>query len=220
MTRKLFWIDPYLCQCDTTVSAVRGPIVTLAETVFYAFSGGQESDTGTIGGHPVLQARKVGADIEYELAPEHGLSAGDAVRVEIDGERRRRLMRLHFAAELVLELTTRARPGIEKIGAHIAADKARVDFASPENLSPLLPTLAAQAQAIIDSDCPIHKGFSDEATQRRYWEVTGFTRVPCGGTHLRRTGEVGILRLKRKNIGQGKERIEVFVQSPMPSRQD
>lgn len=220
MTRKLFWTDPYLCQCDTTVVAVHGPVVMLAETVFYAFSGGQESDAGTIGGHPVLAARKVGAGIEYELAPDHALRAGEAVRVEIDGERRRRLMRLHFAAELVLELTYRARPGIEKIGAHIAADKARVDFASAENLSPLLPTLTAQAQALIAGDHPIITDFSDEAAQRRYWEVAGFARVACGGTHLRRTGEVGILGLKRKNIGKGKERIEVFAQDCLPSRQD
>jgi alanyl-tRNA synthetase len=220
MTRKLFWTDPYLCWCETTVAAVRGSVVMLAETVFYAFSGGQESDAGTIGGHPVLEARKLGADIEYQLTSDHALRAGDTVRVEIDGERRHRLMRLHFAAELVLELTYRVRPGIEKIGAHIAADKARVDFASTDNLSPLLPMLAAQAQELIVRDHPVITGFSDEAAQRRYWEVLGFARVACGGTHLRHTGEVGIIGLKRKNIGKGKERIEVFVQDSLPSRQD
>ena len=44
----------------------------------------------------------------------------------------------------------------------------------------------------------------------RYWEIEGFARVPCGGTHLKRTGEVGNIALKRKNIGKGKERIEVY----------
>ena len=46
--------------------------------------------------------------------------------------------------------------------------------------------------------------------EQRYWEVPNFARVPCGGTHLKRTSEVGKLSLKRKNIGKGKERIEVY----------
>ena len=43
----------------------------------------------------------------------------------------------------------------------------------------------------------------------RSWEVEGFARVPCGGTHLKRTGEVGTIALKRKNVGGGKERVEI-----------
>ena len=135
---------------------------------------------------------------------------GDPVRVEIDWPRRYCLMRLHFAAELALELAYRKLPGIEKIGAHIAQDKARIDFAWPVSLSPILSGLAAEAQAIIDQNVAIVSAFSDESLQRRYWEVPGFGRVACGGTHLRRTGEIGLLRLKRDNIGRGKERIEVY----------
>ncbi len=210
MTHKLFWDDPYLAACDTLIDTVSGPLVTLRETVFYAFSGGQESDRGTIGGLPVLTARKSGLEIEYELPEEHTLRPGDPVRVEIDWPRRYCLMRLHFAAELALELAYRKLPGIEKIGAHIAQDKARIDFAWPVSLSPILSGLAAEAQAIIDQNVAIVSAFSDESLQRRYWEVPGFGRVACGGTHLRRTGEIGLLRLKRDNIGRGKERIEVY----------
>src|SRR5208283_5805549 len=121
---------------------------------------------------------------------------------------RQRLMRLHFAAELVLELAGRALPEARKVGAHISEDKARIDFAWSENLAPLLPGLAAQAQALIDADTPVTSAFEDEAGERRYWEIPGFARVPCGGTHPRRTGEVGRVRLKRSNPGGGKERIE------------
>ena len=129
--------------------------------------------------------------------------------MRIDGARRHRLMRLHFAAEVVLELVYRACAGIEKIGAHIGPDKARIDFLWPQTLAPLLPTVQAQAMAIIDADQPIVSAFSDAATLRRYWEVEGFARVPCGGTHLKRTGEVGTIALKRKNVGGGKERVEI-----------
>ncbi|HOG04600.1 MAG TPA: alanyl-tRNA editing protein, partial [Accumulibacter sp.] len=38
-----------------------------------------------------------------------------------------------------------------------------------------------------------------------------FARVPCGGTHVRRTGEIGSIRLKRNNIGRGKERVEILL---------
>jgi Ser-tRNA(Ala) deacylase AlaX len=131
MTKKLFWEDPYLTTIETVVESVFDDLVTLRETIFFVFSGGQESDTGTIGGYPVLEARKSGLDLQYILAAGHELKRGDSVLVKIDWE-------------------------------------------------------------------------------LRYWEVPGFARIPCGGTHLKRTGEVGNIMLKRKNIGKGKERIEVY----------
>ena len=212
MTEKIFWEDPYLTRLTSTVESVTGDIITLSETIFYAFSGGQESDAGTIGGYPVLDARKHGSDIHYRLAKEHGLKRADPVVIEIDWKRRYRLMRQHFAAELILELVMRELDSVEKIGAHIAPDKARVDFLWHENISYLLQTLAAKAQRIIDQDITIISAFSDEYSQMRYWEITDFARVPCGGTHLKRTGEVGNIVLKRKNVGKGKERIEVYVE--------
>jgi Ser-tRNA(Ala) deacylase AlaX len=211
MTTKVFWTDPYLTKLETRIAEARGDEIMLEQTILYALSGGQESDAGTIGGHPVLEARKQGKDILYRLGPGHGLGVGDLVLVLIDWERRYRLMRLHFAAEIVLELVYRKLDGVPKIGAHISQDKARIDFAWAGNITPVLPELQRAAQAIVDADQPIISAYSDEAAERRYWEVPDFARVPCGGTHLRRTGEVGKINLKRKNIGKGKERIEVFV---------
>lgn len=211
MVAKLFWQDPYRTSLDTRIAAVEGDVVRLEETIFYAFSGGQESDAGSIGGRTVLEARKDQGDILYTLEAGHGLQAGDAVTVEIDGARRRKLMRLHLAAEIILELAYQNLPGIEKVGAHIAADKARIDFEWPENISRLFPMMQEKAGALIAADHPIVSAFSDEANQRRYWEIAGFARVPCGGTHLKRTGEIGALSLKRVNIGKGKERIEIRV---------
>ena len=209
MVAKLFWQDPYRTALDTRVASVEGDVVMLEETIFYAFSGGQESDAGSIGGRTVLEARKDGRDIRYTLEPGHGLKAGDAVAVAIDGARRLRLMRLHLAAEIILELAYQNLPGIQKVGAHIAEDKARIDFEWPENISSLFPMMQEKAGALVTADREIVSAFSDEANQRRYWEIDGFARVPCGGTHLRRTGEIGAIALKRVNIGKGKERIEI-----------
>ena len=208
---KLFWQDPYQSRLETRIASVSGNEVTLAETIFYALSGGQESDAGTIGGRPVLQARKDGREIFYTLEDEHGLHSADAVTIEIDWVRRYRLMRLHLAAEIILELAYQNLPGIGKIGAHIAEDKARIDFAWAENISKLFPMMQEKAGALIAADHPIVSAFSDEANQRRYWQIEGFARVPCGGTHLKRTGEIGAITLKRVNIGKGKERIEIRV---------
>ena len=91
MLRKVFWDDPYLRELDTKVNTVEGDHITLAETVFFAFSGGQESDAGHIGGHPVLEARTHDGDILYTLPEDHGLAPGDPVHVEIDWVRRYRL---------------------------------------------------------------------------------------------------------------------------------
>ena len=211
MTRKVFWGNPYQTELDTTINSVNGNQVTVNSTIFFAFSGGQESDTGSIAGFQVLEARKEGKEIVYFLPEDHGLHAGDRVRIQIDWERRYRLMRLHFAAELMLELVYRVLADVEKAGAHISVDKARIDFLWSENISIHFPDLLSEAQSLIDADREIVSAYEDEANERRYWEVPGFARVPCGGTHLRRTGEVGRIDLKRKNLGRGRERIEIRV---------
>lgn len=211
MTYKQFWVDPYQTELMTTVTSISGQSVELAKTIFFAESGGQESDAGTINGQAVCKAEKQGKRIVYELESSPDFSVGDTVMVKVDWQRRYCLMRLHFAAELVLELFYKALPGLEKVGAHISQDKSRIDFEWPESISPMLVDMQAKAQAIIDADLPIDKGFSDEEQERRYWKIDGFAQVPCGGTHVRSTKELGVIKLKRKNIGKGKERVEIFL---------
>jgi len=210
MLRKVFWDDPYLSSLDTRVNTVDQDRITLDETIFYAFSGGQESDAGLIAGVPVVDASIAGNDIVYTLPPDHDLKPGQQVTVVIDWPRRYRLMRLHFAAELVLELVYKELGAIERIGAHIAEDKARIDFRLDHNIATYFDSLTKQANGIVLADHAIESAFSDANAGRRYWKIPGFAEVPCGGTHLRRTGEIGTITLKRKNIGAGKERIEVF----------
>lgn len=209
MTRKVFWDEPYRTTLDTVVSRVDGERVQVEETIFFAASGGQESDSGSLGAYPVIKAEKTGLEIVYILPPQHLLKVGDRVTWQIDWKRRYRLMRLHFAAEMVLQLVYRLRPGIERIGAHIAQDKARIDFASDESLSPLFPEIEQAASDLTSRDLAIVTDFSDVESQRRYWKVEGFATMACGGTHPKSTGEIGALKLKRKNIGKGKERIEI-----------
>ncbi|MBO9128984.1 alanyl-tRNA editing protein [Bacillus sp. 165] len=211
MVKKLFCEDPHLTQLDTSIVSVNNNEVTVKETILYAFSGGQESDDGTIGNRRVLQAGKEGKEIVYTLEANHGFSKGESVMMNIDWNRRYRLMRLHFAAEIVLELMYRNLESIQKIGAHIAEDKSRIDFIWGENISAVFPLLQQQAHTLIEANYDITSAFSNEEDERRYWEIKGFGRVPCGGTHIKKTGEIGPLELKRKNIGKGKERIEIYI---------
>lgn len=206
--RKVFWDDPYQHTLTTKVASISGHRILLEETIAFSFSGGQESDEGTINGLPILDSEIEDHLIYYTLQTGHRLVTGDTVSMEIDWKRRYRLMRLHFAAELILELVTRKR-GLEKIGAHIAETKARIDFVFDKNISSLFEDILIEYNQIIRRDEIIKTGFSDVENQRRFWKIDGFAEVSCGGTHVKSTAEVGFVSLKRKNIGGSKERIEI-----------
>jgi Ser-tRNA(Ala) deacylase AlaX len=211
MTRKVFWENPYLTEIETMITSVKDNEIMVDQTIFYAQSGGQESDHGSINNSRVIQARKEGRGIIYTLEDGHGFRPGDRVKMAIDWERRYQLMRLHFAAEVILELAYQKLKGIEKIGAHIGQDKARIDFKWEGNISRIFPALEKEAHNIIEANQEIVSAFSDDASEKRYWKVEGFSQVPCGGTHLKRTGEIGKITLKRNHLGKGKERIEIYI---------
>lgn len=208
--KKLFWEDPYQKELQTTVVHVDGDRVLFAETIAYSFAGGQESDRATINGIPILDSKREDNLIYYTLPPDHGLAVGDAVHMVIDWQRRYRLMRLHFAAELILEIVTRTF-GYQKVGAHISESKSRIDFMSDASIKPHLPALEAEFNHIVDNDLVIEKGWLDQKTQKRYWKIEGFAQVPCGGTHVRSTKEIGHVTLKRDKPGKGIERIEMYL---------
>ncbi|MFF2877960.1 hypothetical protein ACFVR2_16705 [Gottfriedia sp. NPDC057991] len=209
--KKLFWQDPYLTKASAIVTEVDGREVTLNQTIIYAFSGGQQSDSGRIGDYEVIEAKKEGLEIRYTLPENHNLQKGQEVVIEIDWEKRYRIMKLHFAAEIILELMYQSYNEPEKIGANITNDKARIDFYWDGKISETFPLLETKAKELIDADLEINSEFDDLKNQRRYWEIKGFGKVSCGGTHIKRTGEIKGIKLKRNNIGGGKERIEIYL---------
>lgn len=207
---KVFWDNPYLTELEATVTSVSGDQVTVDRTIVYAFSGGQESDHGTINGYNILRAEKKGKQIIYSL-DKHNFKIGDRALINIDWNRRYKIMRLHFAAEIILELITQNFNSPKKIGAHIAEDKARVDFAWQGNISQTFSFIEREIISIVNSNLPIKSAFFDQENEIRYWEIENFAKVLCGGTHIRNTSELGTLLLKRNNIGKDKERIEIIL---------
>lgn len=206
--KKVFWENPYQHILETQVTAVDGNEILFAETIAYSFAGGQESDKACINNIPVLHSRIEGNLIYYILPENHHFQVGDKVTMTIDWHRRLRLMRLHFAAELILEIVTR-HSHLEKVGAHIAEHKARIDFKSDSNISAHFPEILEQYNNIINANYAIEKGYSDVEKQRRYWKIATFAQVPCGGTHVNSTQEVGYVTLKREKPGKDIERIEI-----------
>ncbi len=208
--KKIFWENPYLKEFKAKVISVSGDMITLDKTIFYAFTGGQSSDLGTIGGFDVIEAKKYGNEILYALK-DHTLNAGDNVIIKIDWEKRYKIMKLHFAAEIILELVYQNFSRPEKIGANITSEKARLDFIWNGNISEIFPELINKAAEIINADLHIKSEFSDEKNERRYWQIDSFAKVDCGGTHIKKTREIGEISLKRKSLGSGKERIEIYL---------
>ena len=211
--KKIFWEDPYLTEIRAKVINVNKSVITLDKTIAFAFSGGQQSDSGTIGGYKIIEAKKEGNEIFYTILQNHNLKSNDIVLVKIDWEKRYRLMKLHMAAELILELVYQNYNRPEKIGANITVEKARIDFYWKGNISEIFPELMSKVNNLINSNLDIVSDFSDKKNEKRYWFIERFAKVPCAGTHLRKTGEIGLITLKRKNPGSGKERIEIYLQS-------
>lgn len=213
--KKVFWDNPYQTELQAKVVQVNGNELLFDQTIIFSFCGGQENDKATINGMPVVSSRMEGNLIYYTLPEGHNLNVDDMVTMQIDWPRRNRLMRLHFAAELILEIVTQ-KWGYQKVGAHIAESKSRIDFKADTNVSTHFEEILEVYYEIIDADKPIEKDFTDVATQRRYWKIDGFAQVPCGGTHVKSTKEVGYVTLKRDRPGKGIERIEIRLVDDRP----
>lgn len=210
--KKIFWHDPYQTSLETKIVSLHNNEALFAETIAFSFCGGQESDVAFINETiQILNSRMDGNLIYYSLPEGHGLSVGDTVIMTIDWQRRYRLMRLHFAAELILEIVSQ-KYKLEKVGAHIAPHKARIDFKSDTNVSTYFDEILQEYNRIINNDLTIDKDFSDKKNQRRFWKIEGFAQVPCGGTHVKSTKEVGFVTLKRDRPGKSIERIEIRLQ--------
>lgn len=208
MVEKLFRNEPYSGSCKATVTSSKDGEITLDTTVFFAFAGGQQSDSGSIEGFKVLEARADGPEIVYKLEEGANLNEGDTVEVKIDMKKRKKIMRLHSAAHLVYGVFAK-RTGITKlIGSNVTEDKSRIDFEYETSLSELLPPIEEESNKLIEQNAEI-KTYQDENKPDRWWWECMDMKYPCGGTHVKSLGEIGKIKLKRKNIGAGKERIEI-----------
>lgn len=218
-TECLFREDSYLKSCDATVVAVTadGGIV-LDRTVFYAMSGGQPADRGALldgAGAPIPLANVVFTDsAKTEIAhiPAAGappLKVGDRVQAQVDWTTRYARMRMHTA----LHLLSAALP-YPVTGGSVGETESRLDFDIPDagldkdaitaKLAEMIATDAAVtsrwiADAELEANPTLVKTMSVKppmGTGRvRLIEIAGLDLQPCGGTHVRSTGEIGSVRV-------------------------
>lgn len=216
MVNKLFVKDPYATQCKAKIVKKDGVKIWLDQTVFFAFAGGQVSDKGTIAGIQVKEAvaskeGEFAGDIYYVLEDTTGLKEGDEVEVKIDADFRTKVRRLHSAAHLVSYAFEQLQGEKEFIGSNVTETKSRLDWALDTPITPLLDDAQALVNKWIDEDKEVKRTQDPQDPNKWLWIWNNKT-MPCGGTHCLKTGEIGHVKLKRKNIGKGKERVEITLE--------
>ena len=186
-------------------------VITLKETIIFSSSGGQASDTGWINGEEVVNSEWVEGEIYYKIKKNCFFHPMQKVKLKIDWHKRYKLMRLHSAAEIVLALMIQEYGNPEKIGANISEEKARIDFKIEYSIKSIIQELSDKINKMIKEKYEIITDFMDREKEIRYWEIKEFAKVKCSGTHVKNVSEIGEIRLKRNNIGRGKERIEIYL---------
>lgn len=234
MTELLFRADATL-RTATAIVLARGPDgIVLDRTIFYPRSGGQPGDMGALdwdGDETVIAdtLKGEGDTVLHVPAPSAILPpVGATVTATLDWTRRFAHMRMHTALHLLCALL----PGAAVTGGQIGADKSRLDF--DLSVVPAKEDVEAGLNALAAADHPVTTEWVNESvldtnpTLVRTLSVkpprgTGRLRLvrigagetpvdlqPCGGTHVARTGEIGLLRvLKIENRGRKNRRISV-----------
>lgn len=235
-TAALFRDDAYLKEAEATALAVndRGGII-LDRTVFYATSGGQPGDTGTLtraDGSTVRIAATVTGETKDEIihipADAENLPAvGEKVRLAIDWERRLNLMRMHTACHLVSVICP-----FPITGAAVSEDDSRIDLDIPDP-SYTKELVTERLMEMVRADHPVSiRWITDEELAANPGLVksknvrppmgTGRIRLvligedasvdsqPCGGTHVARTGEIGEIHIgKIEKKGRENRRFRI-----------
>ena len=230
MTEAIFREDSYLRECAATVVSADARGIVLDRTVFYPTGGGQPGDIGELrladgGAIAIVDTVKGDGpdDIRHVPAPSSPLpEAGAAVVAAIDWERRHRHMRMHTCMHLLCAVV----PGAVT-GGQVGAERSRLDFDVPgEALDKAV--LTEKLNALVAADHAVEPRWITDAEMAerpdlvrtmsvkppsghgrvRLLDIGGIDLQPCGGTHVRRTGEIGRVEVaKIENKGRQNRRV-------------
>ncbi|MFT8242773.1 alanyl-tRNA editing protein [Roseomonas sp. BN140053] len=234
MSGAIFRDDAYAARCDARVVSSGPEGVVLDRSVFYPRAGGQPGDTGTLrwagGEAAVTDTVKDPEGAALHVLPEDAPrpAVGDTVTAELTWDRRHRHMRMHTALHLLCSVM----PEISVTGGQIGADRSRLDFNLPE--PPTKEWLAEQLNALVQADHPVGERWISEAELDAQPELVrtlsvqpprGAGRIrlvrigpeeapvdlqPCGGTHVRATGEIGRIAVTKLE-SKGKQNRRVYL---------
>ena len=223
MTQRLYYTEPYRQTFDATVVAVE-PVdgrlqVTLDQTAFYPSSGGQPFDTGTLGGAAVTDVidREDGTVAHVVSGT---MKPGEVVSGAIDWARRFDHMQQH-TGQHVLSAAFDRLFGVRTESFHMGELSSTIDLAREVNAGEIAKA-EADANRVVWEDRPVAIRFAtaDEAASmgmRKESSRTGTLRLidvkdydlsACGGTHVERTGAIGIIAIGGWEKFRGGSRVE------------
>ncbi len=211
--------------------------VMLDRTPFYAEAGGQQADTGTLTGASFtvrvddVQSPVAGLRVHRGTVTAGTVTLDAEVVAQVDQDRRGAISRAHTATHLV-HAGVRGALGSSaaQAGSLNAPGRLRFDFTSPTGAVPpaALAEIEEEVNTVLQSDREIQTYETDMDTARklgammlfgekygdrvRVVDMGDYSRELCGGTHVRRTGELGLVRvLSEASIGSGVRRVEALV---------
>jgi len=222
-TRKLYYEDSHLKAFTAAVlaceKAEKGYTVVLDATAFYPEGGGQAADTGTLGNVRVLDTREQGETVVHIC--DGPLTVGETVEGIIDWEARFLRMQQHSGEHIVSGIINR-RYGYHNTGFHMGSDIITIDF---DGVIPAedLAAIEAEANRAVWQNIPIKCWYPSEdelphvfyRTKRalpwpvRIVQVPGFDSCACCGTHVKATGEIGLIKLFSVMGFRGGTRMEM-----------
>ena len=221
-TERLYYTDCYLMEFSARVIRTSpdalGARVYLDRTAFYPESGGQPSDRGTLAGIQVLDVIDEGEEVAHILADS---PADETVQGRIDWERRFDHMQQHTGQHILSAAFERAG-GYKTVSFHLGTESATIDLDSDRVGARQIGAAEELANGVVFENRTVQISFraAAEAQQLdlrkptfregdiRLVEVEGFDLSACGGTHVRRTGSVGIISIRKVERAKGLTRIE------------
>ena len=227
--------EPEIREFSAEVVEVNDRTVTLDRTYFYAESGGQPADRGTIDGLRVADVQAVDGAVRHTLVEAPSFEAGDTVTGVVDDDFRTYCMRAHTASHVLYGAGRRLLDDLGYGGFDISESKVRVDFTTSTDIDDdvlvelervvnravwesravswaEVPTAEATADDEVAFNTKTEEGVMDDADTVRIVEIDGWDRAACGGTHVSNTRKIGpVTVLERSNPGEGLTRVEFAV---------
>jgi alanyl-tRNA synthetase len=220
MTERLYYTDCFLTEFDARVVARLddGARIVLDRTAFYPTSGGQPHDTGALNGVRVIAVEE-SDDSGVVHILEQPLPESDTVHGVIDWPRRFDHMQQHSGQHL-LSAVFEQLFGFVTVSIHLGAASSTIDLDAPAVTPAQLAAAEQRANELIWMNLPVAVSFEDsssasglrkEASRQgtlRIITIEGTDRSACGGTHVRSTGQIGSILVRKTEKIRGQSRVE------------
>ncbi|MHB0774535.1 alanyl-tRNA editing protein [Halomonas sp. WWR20] len=208
MTVRRYLEDPALTGEVTVTSVVTSekPIIRVAETWFHPQGGGQKGDRGRIGDVEVLDTRfSPDGQIDHIVSDAGQIQPGMKLPFVIDEEQRMINMRMHSAGHLIAGVVEVRFPGLVAVSGHHWPGEGRVEFREETQTDITQAEVELLVREAIEADLKV--AIRDDPYTNRVCSIETYRSIPCGGTHVSSTSELGDIEIKGIKRKKGKLRI-------------